>query len=305
VTETINYPRQEFETWWKCTVCGSDFEYVGVRQEGASLRTHKDRPNFCPECGAEDTAWRRARPINMAVEAVFPTLPEAARTVGMAMDAQLPETWADAKRVPYEDTPLTMREVEALLHVAPYNDGIERLAIQELLDRRKADAAAVNVSMEVNRVPTAWQAFEPRMSMTVGSEPLQPCVVCGARTPVYCLECGAMTHVCLSNDCQRAHARNKHNAAGMATGEWVRSDSVAPTLQTMGEPQTAAEVSAMPRVTNKIDFSDFAYYGPCSVCGAVTSWTCSDCGDTGVSVYICDKSACQRAHERTHKAVQE
>ena len=152
MTETINYPRQEFEIWWKCTVCGSDFEYVGVRQEGASLRTHKDRPNFCPECGAEDTAWRQVRPINMAVEvrpinmaaeAVFPMPPEAARTVSMAMDAQLPETWADAKRTPYEDTPLTTREIEALLHVAPYNDGIERLAIQELLERRKADREAL------------------------------------------------------------------------------------------------------------------------------------------------------------------
>jgi hypothetical protein len=48
------------------------------------------------------------------------------------------------------------------------------------------------------------------------------------------------------------------------------------------------------------------YYGPCSVCGDTTSWACSDCKiDTSVSVYVCDKGACQRAHERTHKAVQE
>jgi hypothetical protein len=48
------------------------------------------------------------------------------------------------------------------------------------------------------------------------------------------------------------------------------------------------------------------YYGPCSVCGDTTCRACSDCKiDTSVSVYVCDKGACQRAHERTHKAAQE
>jgi hypothetical protein len=149
-----------------------------------------------------------------------------------------------------------------------------------------------------------WQSFEPRMSMIVGEQPLQPCAVCGERTPVYCLQCAAgttaMTHVCLRDTCQRAHARNRHNAAGIATGEWTRSDSVAPTLQTMGEPQTAAEVSVVPRVTNKI------VYGQCCICAAFTEFACSDCRIyTEHGVYVCNYGTCQRAHERTHKETSE
>ena len=53
-------------------------------------------------------------------------------------------------------------------------------------------------------------------------------------------------------------------------------------------------------------YRERVYYGPCSVCGDTTVWACSDCKlDTSVSVYVCDKGACQRAHERTHKAAQE
>jgi hypothetical protein len=69
---------------------------------------------------------------------------------------------------------------------------------------RSAMPDVVNVHIDPLE-PTAWQAFEPRMSMTV-----QPCAVCGARTPVYCLECdnpGARIHVCDKSACQHAHER--------------------------------------------------------------------------------------------------
>jgi hypothetical protein len=53
-------------------------------------------------------------------------------------------------------------------------------------------------------------------------------------------------------------------------------------------------------------YRERVYYGPCSVCGDTTCRACSDCKiDTSVSMYVCDKGACQRAHERTHKAAQE
>jgi hypothetical protein len=60
-------------------------------------------------------------------------------------------------------------------------------------------------------------------------------------------------------------------------------------------------------VIGEVSYTDGrVYYGPCSVCGDTTSWACSDCKiDTSVSVYVCGKGACQRAHERTHKEPQQ
>ena len=132
------WPEQPDATRWACVICGRHFSYVGFNNYGVE---HADAPKYCPECGAD----AEDRPTT------FPTLPEAARTVSMAMDAQLPETWADARRVPCEDQPLTTREIEALLHVAPYNDGIERMAIQELLERRRADREVQLRFMELGR----------------------------------------------------------------------------------------------------------------------------------------------------------
>ena len=37
---------------------------------------------------------------------------------------------------------------------------------------------------------------------------------------------------------------------------------------------------------------------PCSICGELTVWACSDCQiNTGKTVNVCNKSACRDAHE--------
>jgi hypothetical protein len=39
--------------------------------------------------------------------------------------------------------------------------------------------------------------------------------------------------------------------------------------------------------------------GPCSVCGDITEYCCSDCKiDKGVDVYVCTKPACRDAHDK-------
>lgn len=163
-----------------------------------------------------------------------------------------------------------------------YHDADGKLWLVEALGYREP-GIVVNVSLEANRA----QAFDPNMLIVT-----KPCAVCGERTSVYCLQCAAgttaMTHVCLRDTCQRAHARNRHNAAGMATGEWTRSDSVAP-------PE---EVPAAP--TDKIGD------GQCCICAALTEFACSDCQIyTEHGVYVCNYGTCQRAHECAHKETSE
>jgi predicted RNA-binding Zn-ribbon protein involved in translation (DUF1610 family) len=101
-----------------------------------------------------------------------------------------------------------------------------------------------------------------------------------AVSPIYCPECGARDFVRSAKLVVSAPS----NDVSPTAPDWMMLDDAPP------EPEPEP---------------DDVYYGPCSVCGDTTSWACSVCGGTGVSVYVCDKGACQRAHERTHKAEEE
>jgi hypothetical protein len=122
---------QHSDVRWVCNACNLDFDYAGFEEEDDHLHAHQDPPRFCPECGADAEDWPKW-------PKAFLTLPEAARTVNMAVEARLPETWVDAWRVPYEQTPLTNRELEVMLNTDTRID-LWHEAAQELLDRRKTD----------------------------------------------------------------------------------------------------------------------------------------------------------------------
>jgi 1,4-dihydroxy-2-naphthoyl-CoA synthase len=60
------------------------------------------------------------------------------------------DTWADAKRVPCERVPLTTHELEVMINTDTRLD-LWHEAAQELLERRKADAAALEALVKLGR----------------------------------------------------------------------------------------------------------------------------------------------------------
>jgi hypothetical protein len=157
---------QKFEATWICVACGTMFDYEGLLEDG---HAHKDPPKFCPTCGAEAAYWEKP----------FPTLPEAARTVSMAVDVQLPETWADARRVPYERSPLTTHELEVMINTDTRLD-LWHEAAQELLERRKADADALVKLAALGRNDVACQHAADLLTYHehIGAKVLMPLVEC-------------------------------------------------------------------------------------------------------------------------------
>jgi DNA-directed RNA polymerase subunit RPC12/RpoP len=139
MTEMFRHPEAsmfynpEGDKRWICSRCSKEFDYRGFMQEADALLAVQDPPRYCPECGVADFGQ-----------------------VSMTMEVELPETWEEVRTT--KEIPPTTPQLEDLLASDDRIDLWHR-ALEELLQRRKADLEALQVLIKLGyRSPICYRA---------------------------------------------------------------------------------------------------------------------------------------------------